>query len=95
MVQQSHSQTSMDSMLTHEEPSLAHWAITDMYEEAHDPMWQMHTPPPMTQESDEEADGIEAEWTPEWKGVRQVMADCVTWETSYLDRNSPEYDPYD
>ena len=65
VVQQSCSQTSMDAMLTHKEPSLAQWAIADMYEEAHDPIWQMHTPPPLIQESGDEDDGIEAEWVQE------------------------------
>jgi len=65
-----------------------------MYEEARDPIWQARTPPPLVTESDDEDGGIEAEWAEEER-VRRVMADCVAWERSYLERNSPDYDPYD
>ena len=81
-------------MLTHDEPLLAQWAIADIYEESCDPIWQPHSPAPLVRDSDDKDDGIEAEWA-EQERARQVIADCVAWEMSFLERNSPDYDPYD
>src|ERR1700744_2669957 len=96
-VRRFHSQTPEDASLTQHEPSLAQRAVADMYEEARDLIWQAHTPPPLVKDSDDEDGGIEAEWAAEEeeRRVRRVMADCTAWERSYLERNSPDYDPYD
>ena len=55
----------MDTLLTHEEPLLTQQAVTDMYKEAHDPIWQPCTLPPLIKDSDDEDSGIEAEWAQE------------------------------
>src|SRR6202012_17495 len=93
-VRRSRSWTPEDASLTQHEPSLAQRTVADMYEEARDPIWQARTLPPLVMESNDEDGGIEAEWAEEER-VRRVMADCVAWERSYLERNSPDYDPYD
>src|SRR6202012_1594573 len=96
-VRRSRSRTPEDASLTQHEPSLAQRAVADMYEEARDPIWQACTPSPLVKDSDDEDGGIEAEWAEEEeeRQVRRVMADCMAWERSYLERNSPDYDPYD
>ena len=66
-----------------------------MYEEARDPIWQPRSPPPLVRDEEDDGDGgIEAEWA-EQERARRVIADCVAWEQSYLERHSPDYDPYD